>query len=44
MKIYENPQIEILPIFECDTITASSGIEMPKVDSEDGIWDQNITP
>lgn len=41
MKKYENPLIEIFPLLECDTITASSGTEMPKVDGDAGIWDQN---
>ena len=42
MKNYENPEIEIFPIFECDTITASSGTEMPRIEGEGGIWDQDI--
>ena len=41
MKKYENPSVEIFPIFECDTITASSGTEMPTVESSGGIWDLN---
>ena len=40
MKLYINPEIEILNLKNSDIIT-NSGNETTKVESSDGIWDLN---
>ena len=40
MKVYINPEIEILNLTNSDIIT-TSGTETTKVENGDGIWDLN---
>ena len=42
MKIYKNPEIEIIDIMVDDVITTSPGTETSPKDEDDGIWDLNI--
>ena len=40
MKIYINPEIEVLNLVNTDIIT-NSGTETTQVENNDGIWDLN---
>ena len=40
MKIYINPEIEVLNLVATDIIT-NSGTETTQVENNDGIWDLN---
>ena len=42
MKIYKNPEIEIVKLEDEDIITTSPGTETSPKDEDDGIWDMNI--
>ena len=42
MKIYKNPEIEIVKLCDEDIITTSPGTETSPKDEDDGIWDLNI--
>ena len=42
MKRYENPEIEIVKLYDEDIITTSLGTETSPKDEDDGIWDLNI--
>ena len=42
MKIYENPEFEIIKISAEDVITTSPGTETSPKDENDGIWDLEI--
>ena len=42
MKIYENPEFEIIKIGAEDVITTSPGTETTPEDENDGIWDLEI--
>ena len=39
MKIYKNPEIEIVELSADDIITTSPGTETTPKDEQDGIWD-----
>ena len=39
MKIYKNPEIEIVKLDDADIITTSPGTETTPKDESDGIWD-----
>ena len=39
MKIYKNPEIEIVELSKDDIITTSPGTETTPKDEQDGIWD-----
>ena len=39
MKIYKNPEIEIVELSKEDIITTSPGTETTPKDESDGIWD-----
>ena len=41
MKKYENPKIEIITPSDIDIIRTSDGVNTPKVDEDDPIWDLN---
>ena len=43
MKIYTNPDIEILQLKASDIITTSPGTETTPKDECDGVWDLEIT-
>ena len=42
MKIYENPEFEIIKVSAEDVITTSPGTETSPKDENDGIWDLEI--
>ena len=42
MKIYKNPEIEVIELLADDIITTSPGTETSPKDEDDGIWDMNI--
>ena len=42
MKVYNNPEIEIVKLEKTDIITTSPGTETTPKDESDGIWDLNI--
>ena len=42
MKIYENPEFEIIKVSAEDVITTSPGTETSPKDENDGIWDLDI--
>ena len=41
MKVYNNPEIEIVELEKTDIITTSPGTETTPKDESDGIWDLN---
>ena len=42
MKIYKNPEIEIVELSTNDIITTSPGTETTPKDEQDGIWDFSL--
>ena len=42
MKKYNAPELTILKINNCDVITTSEGVETPKTEENDGIWDLDM--
>ena len=42
MRIYENPEFEIIKISAEDVITTSPGTETTPEDENDGIWELEI--
>ena len=41
MKVYNNPEFEIVELEKTDIITTSPGTETTPKDESDGIWDLN---
>ena len=42
MKNYVSPEIDIIELTKTDIIATSDGVNTPKVDEDDPMWDHNI--